>query len=152
MLVVLKRILIDLAERKSDIRITLVEENMMGQRDDTTITSVEENIMGQGNDNTSGEENIMETNQKNNTSAGENIMETNQNKDTSAEKNIMGGRNRNRRLKRNRKLVVYYDVRVLRDPRYKSFGPIIIQWIRDSYDYIISQIQDYTTVEYFGAE
>jgi len=46
---------------------------------------------------------------------------------------------------------IYYDVTIVRQED-KQFGPTIENWIRDSFDDIIEQLQDYTTKKYIGME
>lgn len=96
MLIVLKRILIDLMEQVSNLSITNIEENLV-------MT----------------------------------LMPQNRRRNANADEVINSGYN------------VYYDVTVVRQPN-KEFGPIIIAGLRDSYDIIVQEIEDYTNLKYFA--
>ena len=49
----------------------------------------------------------------------------------------------------NNALGVYFDVTIIRSQEVKDFGPIIIQWIKESYEDIVAEIKDFINQEYF---
>jgi len=56
-----------------------------------------------------------------------------------------------RALQETKDVTLYFNVKVVRDDDRK-FGPLIINEIRDSYDEVLDQVQQFTDTTYFGGD
>lgn len=124
MTIVLKRILIKLAERLPELKITQVEEKaVLEDRKDRNLGKAMMNmIRGGGGGEGGGEGRGKKGREKNNNGRG--LLQD---------------------------VTLYFNVFVVRVDGTR-FGPMIIQELRDSYDDVIVQIQSFTDTNYFGED